>query len=109
MIGAESRDSLSAEKMQLFAAGLANLPPQEVRKAKVLYVRNAIAEYRAARESMKAFGCVQVFFALIPLFWPILILQRRQMRIGFELQREKIRNAIDVWKEDLAGENIDFE
>ena len=35
-------DALSPEKLQLFAAGLSGLPREEVRKAKVLYLRNAI-------------------------------------------------------------------
>jgi len=35
-------DSLSPEKLQLFAAGLSGLSPDEVRRTKVLYLRNAI-------------------------------------------------------------------
>src|SRR6185503_10703377 len=91
-------ESLSPEKLQLFAAGLAGLPPDEIRKAKSLYIRNAISEFKAMDESLKAFGCVQIFFAIIPIFWPILYGQRRMMRAQRKLAVERINNAIDVWK-----------
>lgn len=104
----KNRDSLSPERMQLFVAGLSGLAPDEVRKAKTLYIRNAIAEYHAMEESLRAFGCLQVAFAVIPIFWPILYVQRRAMNAGRELMKQRIRNALDVWKDDLAGESFDF-
>jgi hypothetical protein len=72
-------ESLSPEKVQMFVAALSGLPPEEVRKAKSLYVRNAISEYHAMLKSLRAFGCLQVVFAIIPIFWPILYAQRRMM------------------------------
>lgn len=54
----------------------------EVRKAKTLYPKNAITEYKVVREGLKVFGCVQMFFWIIPIFWPILFIQRRSMRLG---------------------------
>jgi len=106
MQGRQYDDPLSAEKLQLFVAGLSGLPKEEVRKAKSLYIRNAISEYRAMRESVAAFGFVQVFFAIIPIFWPILYAQRRMMRAQQRLFEERIRNALDVWKDDLEGEEF---
>ena len=38
------------------AAGLAGVAPEETRKLKILYIKNAITEFKAAREAMKAFG-----------------------------------------------------
>jgi len=101
-------DSLSPEKLQLFIAGLSGLPAQEVRKAKALYLRNAISEYRALKETHAGFGCVQLFFAIIPIFWPMLYAQRRGMTAQRNLLRERIRNALDVWKDDLAGEHFEL-
>lgn len=101
-------DSLSPEKLQLFVAGLSGLPGEEIRKAKSLYIRNAISEYKAMNEQMKAFGFIQIFFAIIPLFWPFLYAQRRMMKSGQRLAQERIRNAIDVWKDDLGGETFDL-
>jgi hypothetical protein len=43
-VQAQSPDFLSPEKLQLFVAGLSGLAPEEVRKAKLLYVRDAISE-----------------------------------------------------------------
>ena len=102
-------DSLSPEKLQLFIAGLSGLAPEEVRKAKVLYIKNAITEYKATREGLKAFAFVQAFFWIIPLFWPFLIAQRRMMRVGKRMFKERIRNALAVWKDDLDGAQFDFD
>ena len=101
-------DSLSPEKLQLFAASMAGLPRDEIRKAKSLYIRNAISEFKALNEGLRAFGIVQIFFAIIPLFWPILYAQRRMMNSQRRLAAERVRNAMAVWREDLEGETIDF-
>jgi hypothetical protein len=102
-------DSLSQDKLQVFVTGLSGLPPDEIRKAKILYIKNSISEYKALKASFKAAGFVQVLFMLIPLFWPILYLQRRTMRAEEQLFRERVSNAIEVWKEDLDGWNFDID
>lgn len=61
-------DSLSPEKMQFFIAGLSGLAPEEVRKAKILYIRNAISEYKAMEASFQGFGQAQGCMSVIPLF-----------------------------------------
>lgn len=52
-------DPLSPEKLQMFAASIANLPQQEMRQAKLLYIRNAIAELRAQEQIFASFGKMQ--------------------------------------------------
>jgi hypothetical protein len=104
----QSQDFLSPEKLQLFVAGLSGLSREEVRKAKSLYLRNAISEYRALVESMQGFRNVQGCMSIIPIFWPILGAQRRMIDAQMRLARERIRNAIDVWKDDLQGEHFDL-
>lgn len=101
-------DSLSPERLQLFVAGLSGLAPAEVRKAKVLYLRNAASEYKALVATLEGFGKVQGCFAVIPVFWPILWAQRRAMAAQRRLAIERIENAVDVWRDDLAGERFDL-
>jgi hypothetical protein len=101
-------ESLSPEKMQLFLATLSGLPKEEVQKAKLLYIRDAISEYHAMQASYRAIGCLQVVFAIVPFFWPILYIQRRMMNAQRRLCEERITNALDVWKDDLAGESFNF-
>ena len=67
-----------------------------------------MGRYNALQESIRAFGCVQVIFAIIPIFWPILYAQRRMMRAQQRLFQERIRNALDVWEDDLEGEDFDL-
>jgi hypothetical protein len=99
-------DVLSPEKLQLFVAGLSGLAPDEVRKAKVLYLRNAISEYQAMRDSFQGFGQAQGCLSIIPVFWPIVGAQKRVMAAQLQLGKDRIRNAIDVWRDDLKGERF---
>ena len=102
-------DSLSPEKMQLFVAGLSGLAPEEVRKAKSLYIRNAISELKALQASYAGFGQAQGCMSIIPIFWPILGAQKKMMAAQTQLAKERIRNAIDVWKDDLKGEQFEID
>ena len=97
---------LSSERLQLFVAGLSGLAPEEVRKAKLLYLRNAIAEFEAMQASYQGFGQAQGCMSIIPLFWPIIGAQKRMMAAQLKLGKDRIRNAIDVWRGDLKGERF---
>lgn len=101
-------DTLSPEKMQLFLATLQGLPADEVQKAKSLYIRNAISEYKAMEASFAGFGVAQGCFAIIPIFWPILYAQRRMHNAQRTLFAERIQNALEVWHDDLRGEVFDL-
>jgi hypothetical protein len=99
-------DLLSPEKLQLFIAGLSGLAPEEVRKAKLLYLRNAISEFHAMQASFLGFGQAQGCLSIIPVFWPIIGAQKRMMAAQLQLGKDRIRNAIDVWRGDLKGERF---
>ena len=99
-------DLLSPEKLQLFLAGLSGLAPEEVRKAKVLYLRNAISELKAMQAGFEGFGQAQGCMSIIPVFWPIIAAQKRMMAAQLQLGKDRIRNAIDVWRGDLKGERF---
>jgi hypothetical protein len=108
-MGKDFLDSLSRDKLQMFVTGLSGLAPEEIRKAKILYIRNSISEYKALKASYKAAGFVQVLFVLIPIFWPVLYLQRKTMRAEEKLFRERIENALEVWGDDLKGINFSID
>jgi hypothetical protein len=93
----------------LFVAGLSGLAPEEVRKAKLLYVRNAISEYQAMHAAVRGFGQAQGCMSIIPVFSPIIGAQKRMMAAQLQLARDRIRNAIDVWREDLKGEKFQLD
>ena len=103
----QTQDSLSPEKLQLFVATLSGLAPEEVRKAKSLYIRNAISEYHALVATLEGFGRLQGCMAMIPFFWPMIGAQKSMMKAQLRLARERIQNAIDVWKDDLHGEKFE--
>jgi hypothetical protein len=95
---------LTSEKLQFFLAGLSGLNADEVRKAKVLFIRNELSQLKALKTSMAGFGVAQGCFAVIPFFWPILWAQRSGMNAALTLQKEQIRNALAVWREELGDE-----
>src|SRR3954470_5810081 len=99
-------DFMSPEKLQLFVATLSGLAPEEVRKAKLLYLRNAISEFQAMRTSFEGFGQTQGCLSIIPVFWPIIGAQKSMMNSQLQLGKDRIRNAIDVWRSDLKGERF---
>jgi hypothetical protein len=99
-------DSLSPEKLQLFVAGLSGLAPEEVRKAKVLYIRNAISEYHAMKISTAVFGQAMGCMGCMPMMWSMRSAQKQMIAAQLQLARERILNAIDVWRDDLKGEHF---
>jgi hypothetical protein len=104
----DHNDPLGGEQMQVFLAGLAGLAPHEAAKAKALYVKNAISDYRLMEESMAAMGCMHIFFLLIPIFWPFIFMQKRMMRAAKQRMRERVQNALDVWGDDIRTTGIDI-
>ena len=104
-----SQTGLTPEKLQLFIAGLSGLPADEVRKAKLLFIRNEISQLRALKTSMAGFGVAQGCFAIIPIFWPILWAQRSGMNAAVTMQTEQIRNALAVWRDDLGPDAAELE
>ena len=100
-------DPLSPEKMRIFMAGLSGLDPEEVRKAKVLYLRNAISSYRAMKESVEAFRGGGCLFSPFSAFrsGPV----KQVMDVQLRLARERIENAIDVRRDDLRGERFEID
>jgi hypothetical protein len=99
-------DLLSPEKLQLFVAGLSGLAPEEIRKAKLLYLRNAVSEFKALQASYQGFGQAQGCMSVIPIFWPMIGAQKKMMSAQIQLSKDHIRNAIDVWRDDLKGERF---
>lgn len=104
-----SQTGLTPEGIQLFMAGLAGLPQEEVRKAKELFIRNELSRLKGAKASYAAFGTAQGCFSIIPIFWPMISAQKRMMNATLTTQAERIRNAIEVWRDDLGDDARDLE
>lgn len=97
-----SRQGLTPEKMQMFLTGLSGLSADEVRKAKLLLIKNEVSELKAIKTSMAGFGVAQGCFAIVPVFWPILWAQRKAMDAAVTLQKDQVLNALSVWRDDLG-------
>lgn len=93
----------SAESLQIFSAGLMGLNQEEIRKAKELHIRNAISEYKSEIKGHKNNYFTMALHLLIPIFWPMLFGTQRANKIKIQEKKDKILNALEVWKDDLKG------
>ena len=100
---------LTPERLQFFIAGLSGLSGEEVRKAKLLFLRNELSELKAMHTNMRGFNVAQGCFAVIPIFWPMLWAQRKSLKAALTLQKDQISNALSVWREDLGDEAREIE
>ncbi len=96
--------ALDPAALAAFAGSLANLPKEEIRKAKKLYILNAIAEFKAQRGSGRAGIITMGIMSIIPIFLVVFIPALIGYRNGINAARQKILNAVEVWKEDLGAD-----
>jgi hypothetical protein len=99
----EQKTIFSSESLQLFLATAGQLEASELTKAKELYIRNAISEYRAGQKTRKNSYLTMGLHLLIPIFWPMLFGSMREQKIELEAAKIRIQNALDVWKKDLGN------
>ena len=91
-----------------FAGGLANLSREEIGKAKKLYILNAIAEFESQRGSGRAMIVTMGIMSIIPIFLIVFIPALFSYRNGIKAARQKILNAIEVWRDDLGTDYEDL-
>ncbi len=89
-----------------FAGGLASLSRDEIQKAKRLYILNAIAEFQSQRGTGRAMVVTMGIMSIIPIFLIVFIPALFGYRNGIKAARQKILNAIEVWRDDLG---MDYE
>ncbi len=99
----------SPHQLQHFVAGLAGLSLEEIRKAKLLYVKSQLRELQAMETTYASFRKLQGCLALIPFFWPVLWVQRKTMDAEVVMRREQIRDALGIWHEDLGDDRSEIE
>ena len=98
--------TLDSSALSTFAASLATLPKDEMRKAKSLFIRNAIADYRMTIKSTKGFLVVMGIMCIIPIFLVVFIPALLSYKAAKENGKQKIHNALEAWKEDLEEDYI---
>jgi hypothetical protein len=96
--------SLDPSALSTFAASLTNLPKEEIRKAKSLFIRNSIADYRMMLKTSKGFLIVLGILSIIPIFLVVFIPSLIGYRASKVNGRQKILNALEVWRSDLEGD-----
>jgi hypothetical protein len=101
--------AFSPDALSDFASSVASLPPEERQKAKVLYIRNGIAEFRTFEKAMTAFPKMPGCLSFIPFVGGVAKLQHTVIGGQLDLQRQQIVNAIDLWRDDLKAAGFDVD
>ncbi len=91
----------SPEDIGIFNQTLQGLDHAQIVQAKELYLRNAIVEYKSSYAQLKR----NKWFKFVPVFWIFL----STADVKFDEQLAKIKNALQVWKEDLVYSYQEFE
>lgn len=99
----ETTTPLDAAALTAFTATLSNLPREEIQKAKRLYILNAIADFKAQCASGRAMMITFGVLSIIPIFLIVTIPAYIGYRNGVAAGRQKILNALEVWKDDLGS------
>jgi len=97
--------TLDPAALAAFAGSLANLPKEEIRKAKKLYILNALAEFEVQQRSGRAMIITMGFMSIIPVFLIVFIPALIAYRSGMKAARQKIVNAVEVWRDDLGADH----
>jgi len=101
--------AFAPEALTEFAASVAELPPEERQKAKLLYIRNGIAEFRAFEQTMAALPRPSGCLSILPFVGRVAQLQQTLIGGQLDLQRQQIVNAIDLWRDDLKAAGFDVD
>ncbi len=104
MTGGRAYVAMDPASLSAFAATLTNLPAEEIQKAKRLYVLNALADFEAQRKISRTMVIVMGFMCIIPIFLIVFIPALMAYRSAITAMRQKLLNAIDVWKDDLGAD-----
>ena len=96
--------ALDPAALSAFAATLGALTQDEISKAKTHYVLNAIADFDASCASGRAMIITMGILCIIPVFLIVFIPGLIGYRSGIRAGRQKILNAIEVWRDDLGDD-----
>jgi len=95
---------LDARGLAAFAATLTNLPHEEIRKAKKQYILSALADFEAQRKVSRTMLILMGIMCIIPIFLIGFIPALKGYRMAITATRQRVLNAIDVWKDDLGAD-----
>lgn len=99
-----SQLSLDPAALTAFVASLSALPADEIRKAKSLFIRNAIADYRMNMKSSRVTLVMMGILSIVPIFLIVFIISFIGCRALKENGRQKILNALEVWRSDIGSD-----
>lgn len=122
---------MNLAELSTFATSLSNLSQKEIQKAKVLFLKNQITEYKASYKNqsfslvwvsiggmlfffliirdifhLSALPFYAIFLALLPLFF--IFTAFSQVITGLRTEKQQISNALEIWKEDLGNDYLEL-
>ncbi len=97
---------LEIKQLAEFDSDLGDAPEAEKRRKRIVYMQDAVRQTRAGASMLKGFGCMMIPFAIIPIFWPVLIFFWFMRKKATGLWGAQLKTALDYWglcESDLAA------
>jgi len=88
---------LEIKQLAEFDASIENDSEGEKRRKRIIYLRDAVRQNETAISTFKAFGCLLIPFALIPIFWPFLIFIWFMRKKSTDLIGTHLATALEYW------------
>ena len=80
-----------------FDVSLGNLPEEEKRRRRVIYLRDAVAQLEMGKALMKGFGCIMIPFFIVPIFWPFIAFFWYMRKKAAATIDRQTRSALAYW------------
>lgn len=98
-----NQSAQTGSDMNSFILGLAGLPESELKKAKTLFIKNAIINYEAKKREFDS-------QLLLPVLgWASYVLNKPAMNATLNGMKNQILAAIEVWGDDLQGQTFEVD
>jgi hypothetical protein len=88
---------LEIKQLAEFDASLGNDSEEEKRRKRIIYLRDAARQNQTALSVFKVFGFLFIPFALIPCFWPFLIVVWLLRKKSADLIGTHLATALEYW------------
>jgi len=93
----QHKSPLEISELAEFDSQLGDIPEDEKRKKRILYIKDAQSQLNVARDIFKSMGCVMIPFYIIPIFWPFLIFIKLAKKKSTNLFDAQYNRALEYW------------
>ena len=76
--------------------------PYEIKRKRIIYLKDAAQKMKSGKEMMSKYKYVLIPFAIIPLFWPFLFFAYHLFKKQMKLRESQFLMALQYWKLEIS-------